>query len=602
MIENNEKTKLLKISNSDYLISLSYETGLLINDVIHQEKEVSWLMAPTELFVLEINGEEFSASTFEITNVSIVEDGPLELVSFDLKSPSRWLITARVSIYSEAENSYMLLLQFGAQWPDNCPEQVFMHLPIFKEFGGDSNNWILSSNPSQKPNGSSVIQTHDGFDLPICNIAEDRKTGFSMEFRDINLHGFGWNQLRNCDFLHITEEEHLLNNRVLLRLQNNELVDVFEVRLFGLTDGWSEAFNGWRRRIRNTIDLSEYDRADLQWYRKVLYQHFTFAYSKEVFNYDTLDFEPERLISEGNSFGGYDSLLLWFQYPRLGVDERNQWDFNKDIPGGLAGVRDFTQKAKKQGVRVFLPYKPWDLRFDESPASVVDNIVNVVKETGIDGIWFDTMNSVPEGLRERIDKLRPGVVFCTEIHPQGIDSIEQITGHWDQFFELDAMPGSNILRYIFPENNAPITSRWRVGAGKDIFIKRAIFNGTGVAIWQDIFGAWLPFDTKQKADLRKWKEILLANFDTFFGSYPIPSYPALQEGLYINKFPADNGKHEIYTIYNAKEIPVEGNLFEINSTSSNLKELWRDAKLSLKASIVHGKINPEEVLIAAVEK
>ena len=237
-----------------------------------------------------------------------MEDGAQDCVSFDLKSMAPLELTSRVSIYSQPEESYILLLQFGAKWLNDCPEEVFMHLPLFRLFGQMNNKWYLSSNPVPRPDGSSVIQTHNEFDLPICNIAADRKTGFSMEFRD--MFGWPWNQLRNCDFLRMTKDEQLINNRILLRLQNQPLADVFEVRIFALDDGWCEAFDGWRTRIREKMDLSEYHREDLQWYRKILYQHLTFAYSKEVFNYDNLEFEPERLIADGEEFG--DTILFCF--------------------------------------------------------------------------------------------------------------------------------------------------------------------------------------------------------------------------------------------------------------------------------------------------
>lgn len=595
MISHIESEKIISVSNKKTLFIFNYQDGLKIKDIIHCHSGRSWLASPCDPFILEIKDGIYPASKFEITKISINKDDVQECISFDLKSPPPWKLTARVSIFSEPEDSYMMLIQFGAKWPEDSPEEVFMHLPFFRAFGQSNNQWFLSSNPVSRPDGSSVLQGHDEFDIPICNIATDRKTGFSMEFRDTDMYGWAWNQLRNCDFLHMTEVKQLMNNRILLRLQNEPLADVFEARFFALDDGWCEAFDGWRKRNREKIDLSEYHRADLQWYRNVLFQHFTFAYSKEVFNYDTLEFEPERLIRDGEEFGGYDSVLLWYQYPRLGVDERKQWDFNNDIPGGMTAMREFTRRAHAKSVRVFLPYKPWDIRFDENHQSILDNVVRVVSETEIDGIWFDTMNSIPPGFREKIDAIRPGVLFCTEIHPASIKSIETITGHWDQFMEFD-MPSSNVLRFLFPENNAPITSRWQVGDGKDKLIKRAIFNGTGIATWQDIFGAWLPFNTKQKATLKKWKEILITHFNTYFGSNPIPCYPSLQDGLYINRFMDDDGGEIIYSLYNATELPIEGALFEVGCQTKKLIELWRDAKFSLNDSIAYGKIFPKEVL------
>ena len=96
-----------------------------------------------------------------------------------------------------------------------------------------------------------------------------------------------------------------------------------------------------------------------------------------------------------------------------------------------------------------------------------------------------------------------------------------------------------------------------------MLIKRAVFNGTGFAIWQDVFGAWLPFDKEQKAALKKWKQILLANFDTYFGSDSMPLYPVLREELYINAFYHDSGEEEIYSVYNASDHAVDGALFRL---------------------------------------
>lgn len=66
-----------------------------------------------------------------------------------------------------------------------------------------------------------------------------------------------------------------------------------------------------------------------------------------------MEFEPERLIEDSKELGGIDSILLWYQYPRLGVDEQKQWDFNDNIPGGKEGMRRFCERARAKGVRCF---------------------------------------------------------------------------------------------------------------------------------------------------------------------------------------------------------------------------------------------------------
>lgn len=59
-------------------------------------------------------------------------------------------------------------------------------------------------------------------------------------------------------------------------------------------------------------------------------------------------------------YGGIDSLLMWPTYTNIGADDRSQFDLFDAMPGGREGVRQVVEQLHAAGVKVLLPYNPWD--------------------------------------------------------------------------------------------------------------------------------------------------------------------------------------------------------------------------------------------------
>lgn len=59
-------------------------------------------------------------------------------------------------------------------------------------------------------------------------------------------------------------------------------------------------------------------------------------------------------------YGGVDAILLWSTFPQLGIDDRNQYDMVRTMPGGVAGVKALIAELHSHGVKVLLAYNPWD--------------------------------------------------------------------------------------------------------------------------------------------------------------------------------------------------------------------------------------------------
>ena len=95
-------------------------------------------------------------------------------------------------------------------------------------------------------------------------------------------------------------------------------------------------------------------------------------------------------------YGGIDSVLMWPTYTNIGIDDRNQFDFFRTMPGGLEGVKNVTAQLHAAGVRVLWPYNPWDHGTRREPKSDEDTFAELLELTGGDGFNGDTMNNIPK--------------------------------------------------------------------------------------------------------------------------------------------------------------------------------------------------------------
>ena len=130
----------------------------------------------------------------------------------------------------------------------------------------------------------------------------------------------------------------------------------------------------------------------------------------------TYEFTVDKSVENGKrEFGGYASVVLWHAYPRVGFDQRNQFDFYRDMPGGLKGLRDLSRSFHEKGTKVFINYNPWDKGTRREGKPDVDLLVEMVTAIEADGILLDTMRQGGAEFRRRLDAARPGPLFNTWI-------------------------------------------------------------------------------------------------------------------------------------------------------------------------------------------
>ena len=150
------------------------------------------------------------------------------------------------------------------------------------------------------------------------------------------------------------------------------------------------------------------------------------------------------------------------------------------------------------------------------------------------------------------------------------------------------MPEVNLSRYLFPEHIRHGISRWNLGSRRDMDIERAVFNGTGLVVWQDVFGAWLPYTQRQKEAVARAKALYRRFLGQFRSKDAIPLLPTPRAGLLCNLFPGEDST--IVTFYNDSALPIEGRLLGI--AGDRAVELWQGADVRIEDGALYGRIGP----------
>jgi hypothetical protein len=138
-------------------------------------------------------------------------------------------------------------------------------------------------------------------------------------------------------------------------------------------DGWREQLLDWREKTANLANLSDavYSNPRLNWTRRSYVQPQVHLFDRFLYDREKHEFTVLRYLNDlENRYGGIDSVLLWPTYPNIGLDDRNQFDMWRAIPGGMNAITNVTAEFHKAGVKVLWGYNPWDegLR-PENPSS-----------------------------------------------------------------------------------------------------------------------------------------------------------------------------------------------------------------------------------------
>ena len=603
MINIDEKKKVATLSNNALSTTLDYNDGITFKDFSNKfgSKKSN---VDKDLFRIKIYGDEYCSKDFDLVDVSSAEDKKQELLTFLLENQSLCM-KVKVHFIVEHEDTISILYQVCDDFKYGDPHVSYLRIPLLAdlEVNGAEDIYYCPGNAVKASDGRQVIkpvreyQYSTDMKLPLVVCDSDNKVGFSVLFPFLSdLNDAGSTQNENKVFSAMETREDFQNHYLHMN-PDESFNDTIELRISAIKNGWVEAFEDYRDYWASSYDFSEYEKEDLKWFNDCVVHNFVFLYGKEGFDHEKQVIDVEGLCKQGDEFGGYDTVTIWNQYPRLGIDARTQWDFYDDFPGGREAIKDAVTKFHEKGVYLFLPYIPWDRGPGESTDSMGDEFAKIVKDTDADGYQLDTMHDIPLTFRWKLNDIRPGLVLTSQFHPAKKIPVEVLTTSWNEFWGVNPMPEVDIMRFICPIHLSPVISRWLRHEDKDVLIKRVEFGAAPIVIWQDIFGRWLPFSKDQKEEIKSWKKAYLENKEIYQGLKPVPCYPTNTPNLYCNLFKDEKAEEQIYSFYNDSDEMLKVDSLELYGEGfKNASVVFGESKAKLDGNKLSAKVAPRKVL------
>jgi formylglycine-generating enzyme required for sulfatase activity len=349
---------------------------------------------------------------------------------------------------------------------------------------------------------------------------------------------------------------------------------------------WLDTWKAWRqdRRTRERYDGSEYARPELAWTQKVFSQVQMLIWERDFYDPEKGEYTVDRFLTEVQGrIGPIDAVLIWPLYPNLGVDDRNQFDMLRDMPGGIPEIRRMIDSFHRRGVKVFFPTLAWDSGTRDEGMPVPQALAKLMQQIGADGVNFDTLEDVPQAFQFAANDAQHPLALEPQFSIRG-ESLAWSTIGWNDWVTWEDTPYPFIpmidqAKWIEPRHAIEVTDRFT--RDKINSLQHAFFNGDGYVTTENLWGFWYgdtPHDAEAVLRFTRIERAFAANL---IGPDWQPYAPVLQSGVYASKFPLP--EQTLWTIVNRNEYDVSGEQIRIaHRDATRYYDLWHGTELTPK--------------------
>ncbi|HDR89720.1 MAG TPA: sulfatase-modifying factor protein [Bacteroidetes bacterium] len=332
---------------------------------------------------------------------------------------------------------------------------------------------------------------------------------------------------------------------------------------------WAETCEGpWQNGLKRVFgerylyDLDYFDdylyrREDLQWIRQCYVIVLQFAWDQEFYDRENGKFTFYEFLKKGEElFGGIDVFGIWPTWPRLGIDQRNQWDLYADLPLGLEKLHELARYARENGTRFYIAYNPWDQSTREEDH--YRGMARLIEAVDADGVVLDTRGSSSVELQQVADEVKPGVIMYSEGMAVPRDMPGILSGRVHDAIYMP--PPLNLNKLIRPDHAIFRVCQLSQGRlHREIAI--SFFNGIGTEINTFAPGrpGWMEEEFRY---LGETTMILRRNASVFTAPDWTPLTESLADSIWVNRW--TNGEKVLYTVFSLRPEGHSGPLVRLD--------------------------------------
>jgi|TARA_R100000093_G_scaffold71525_1_gene47560 formylglycine-generating enzyme required for sulfatase activity len=359
---------------------------------------------------------------------------------------------------------------------------------------------------------------------------------------------------------------------------------------------WRQGFKVWREEhlIRIGYDDSQYCRKELLWTQSNYVHAQMMVEDRYFYDSELGRYTVNKYLDDLESrFGGIDSVLIWYVYPNIGVDDRSQHDLVDSLPGGVEGLKKVVSEFHRRNVKVFLPTMPWDNGTKDSGKKDWQAVCELAEKVKADGINGDTYFGVPYAFREASDNTGHPVALQPETWSLSDEALIWNNQSWGKA-STSFIPAVSKLKWLEPRHLTNVENRWARDRTDDF--QYIFFNGHGYNAWENIWGIWNQLTPRDSETLRRISSIFRKFNNLLISRDWEPYFPTLQKGVFATRFPDQN--LSLWTVVNRNEYEIDEEQLAIDHEDrTRYFDLWSGVELNprfdSKSAIISFNMEPK---------